>query len=236
MSDSPPSNVLQRIRRNLARTALRAALTPCDFSIIANDCWGGEIYRRLKLPYRTPFVGLYLMTPCFIRMLEQKDLRGFLAQPLKWIEHSRYEAVMLEKKRIGNYPSALLGGEVEIHFMHYRSREEATEKWSRRLQRVNWDNLIFKMDYGKDLATVAHLKRFEALGWQKKLAFGPQPHIGLPHAVAVQNYTAHGVDMVRRVAHELNLVRWLQTGEIRRFNGKVFGWRRSLHASFWQWL
>jgi len=236
MSESPSSNVVQRLRRHLARVILRAAMKPNDFSIIANDCWGGEIYRRLKLPYRTPFVGLYLMTPCFVRMLEQKDLRAFLAQPLKWIEHSRYESVGREKRQMGNYPSALLGGEIEVHFMHYRSREEAAEKWSRRLARVNWDNLIFKMDYSKDLATEEHLKRFEALAWQKKLAFGQPPSVSFPHAVAVPNYTTHGVDMVRRVAQAMDLVRWLQTGEICRFNGEGFFWRRRLHASLWQWL
>ena len=234
MSYSPSYNAVQRARRSLARASLLAALKPCDFTIISNDCWGGEIYRRLKIPYRTPFVGLYLMTPCYLRLLQ--DLRGLLEQPLKWLEHSRYDSVNAEKVRLGNYPSALLGGEVEIHFMHYHSPAEAAEKWQRRIRRMNWNNLAVKMDYGKDLATAEHLQAFEALKLGKRLALGAQFHPEFSHAVAVQNYTAQGADMLRVAAQEMDLVRWLKTGEIHRFDPAGFSFRRSLHNRLWQWL
>ena len=34
--------------------------------------------------------------------------------------------------------------DVEIVFLHYKSEEEAKEKWDRRKARINWDNIIFK--------------------------------------------------------------------------------------------
>lgn len=34
--------------------------------------------------------------------------------------------------------------DVEVIFIHLHSEAEVKEKWKRRVERVNWDNLIFK--------------------------------------------------------------------------------------------
>lgn len=41
-----------------------------------------------------------------------------------------------------NYPVAKLD-DVTIHFVHYKTEQEAREKWNRRKERVNYDNLFF---------------------------------------------------------------------------------------------
>lgn len=72
------------------------------------------------------------------------------------------------------YPIATIGGDVEIHFLHYPDAEEAIEKWMNRKQRINYDRLLVKMslrDSGYDVA--AMLNRFHKLPYKNKICFSP---------------------------------------------------------------
>lgn len=112
------------LRRNLASWVLSNRVRNKNFTIISNNCWGATIYQELNLHYLTPFVGLYLNAPCYIKLL--KKLAYYLKLPLTFTETSRYE-IYNEKKRKGewSYPVGLLDGDIEIHFFHYNSQEEA---------------------------------------------------------------------------------------------------------------
>jgi len=35
-----------------------------NFSIISSNCVGAKIYQEFGLPYKTPFVGVFLFAPC----------------------------------------------------------------------------------------------------------------------------------------------------------------------------
>jgi uncharacterized protein (DUF1919 family) len=131
------------LRKNLAKWVLNKRVKDKQFTIISNNCWGAPIYTELGLPYMTPFVGLYVNAPCYLKLL--KNLKPYLESPLVFTETSRYE-VYNEKKKAGewSYPIGLLKEDVEIHFIHYSSPLEALEKWNRRLKRVKWDNLFIK--------------------------------------------------------------------------------------------
>ena len=47
-----------------------AKLQNKNFVIISNNCFGGQAYRSLQLPYNTPFVGLFLYGPCYLKLLQ----------------------------------------------------------------------------------------------------------------------------------------------------------------------
>ena len=57
-------------------------------------------------------------------------------------------------------------GNLRINFIHYRSPEDAIEKWNRRRKRVNLDNLIIKFD-----------DNCADEEWVKKMASLPYPKI-----------------------------------------------------------
>ena len=42
-------------------------------TIISNNCWGGFVYQKFNLQYRTPFVGLFIFAPDYIELLENFD-------------------------------------------------------------------------------------------------------------------------------------------------------------------
>jgi uncharacterized protein (DUF1919 family) len=84
---------------------------------------------------------------------------------LEFIDVSKYEkANQLNSEH--HYPIGVLGGDIEIHFLHYKSNEEAAEKWYRRRQRINYDNLFisFSDSEGYDLE---ELYKFDSIPFSK---------------------------------------------------------------------
>ncbi|MBE0424611.1 MAG: DUF1919 domain-containing protein [Lutibacter sp.] len=163
----------RRIFQNQLRKKDVLLLKNKKFVIIANNCWGGEIYSWFKRPYNSPFVGLYLHGPCFVKLLS--NFNHYMSQELKFVNSTAYSAM------IPNYPVAILDN-VEIHFLHYKSEEEAREKWTRRTSRMleesNLDNYFFKIcDLNGGSESV--LKKFHNLPFRNKVSFGVKDYTSL---------------------------------------------------------
>lgn len=126
-----------------------------NFTIISNNCWGGGIYQDLNLPYLTPTVGLFFYAPDYLKFV--KNIKYYVDQPLAFISTSKYKAQTNEI----NYPIGILD-DIEIHFQHYHSNEEAELKWNKRKLRINYNNLFLKF-CDRDLSTEALMKEFNAI-------------------------------------------------------------------------
>jgi uncharacterized protein (DUF1919 family) len=137
------------------------------FTIISNNCWGGFVYQHFKIPYLSPFVGLFIFTPDYINLIE--DLKTFLDSELTFIEpeQSRYVSELKKLNTLNTYPVGLLNG-VEIHFLHYKTESIAKETWIRRKSRIDYENLIVKMS-DRDLCTLSIIERFDKLPFKRKL-------------------------------------------------------------------
>lgn len=140
-----------------------------DFTIISNNCWGGLVYQSYNIPYKTPTIGLYFFSEDYILFL--KNLEYYLSLDLVFIEpkESKHYSELLKKHNNIKFPIGILG-DIEIMFMHYSTEEEAYEKWSKRVNRINWDKLIVKFNnqnnFRKSLA-----KEFEELTYENKIFF-----------------------------------------------------------------
>jgi uncharacterized protein (DUF1919 family) len=121
-------------------------LTNKDFSIISNNCWGGYVYQYFGLEYKTPFIGLYIFGPDYIRLI--KDFDYYMSKSLIEIDlsQSKYLSHINDKDRVKGYPVGLLG-DLEIHFLHYKNFDVAFEKWNRRLSKINKNNIIYKLSH-----------------------------------------------------------------------------------------
>lgn len=121
----------------------RAKLERTDFSIISNNCWAGSVYRRYGLPYLSPTVGLYFFADDFVRFASA--LRRYTSAPLVFIDatESRHADKLAEKGELGKIVGRI--DDVEIIFLHYLTKVEASEKWRRRCGRINWNNLFIKL-------------------------------------------------------------------------------------------
>ena len=160
--NNPLRILVRRIRYYIHNFKERQALINHDFTIIANNCWGWKIYNELGIPYNSPFIGLYINGPCFIKLL--KNLRHYLGEELTFINYSKYD----DKKY--SYPIAVLGKDIEIHFVHNDSQEDARANWYKRVKRINWDNLFIKMCDGY-YSTPDIIEEFDTLDFKNKVCF-----------------------------------------------------------------
>jgi uncharacterized protein (DUF1919 family) len=159
-------SILKKIR--LYRAHLRQLfLSNKEFSIISDNCWGGFVYQYLNLDFKSPFIGLFVFSSDYIRLI--KDLRSYLNYPLEFIDpkESIYREQMEKYGTFNTYPIALLG-DVEIHFLHYDNETVAREKWERRVKRIDYNNLIVKF-CDRDLATNEHIDEFLKLDFERKI-------------------------------------------------------------------
>ena len=154
-----------------------------EFAIISNNCWGAEVYKDFCIPYNTPFVGLFIPPMCFVKLC--KNVTHYLKKDLEFIETSKYAVygrTLLDQK----YPLAVLE-DVEIHFLHYHSEQEAASKWQRRLQKINKDNMLI-LYAARDYATSDSIKAFSELPYKHKLCMAAKPYPLIPLVVYFDEY------------------------------------------------
>ena len=191
-------NRFYELTKFILNSILRLRVRNRDFAIISNNCWGGAIYKALGIPYNTPFVGLYINSPCYMKLIQNLDF--LLRKELVFTQESKYPIQKI------SYPIGLLD-DVEIHFLHYSSEEEAKTKWERRLKRLlKSDRLYYKIDdrdfSSKDDINDFH-KCFESNTisfTKKKYDFSRNIELSNPDDLILLHTTFHLFDL----AHFLN--------------------------------
>ena len=210
------------LRKKLSQNILREKV-----SIVSNDCWGGVAYQFAGIEYNTPFVGLFLMAPCYLKLLQRFKFH-FERNELRFIKESKYDSVnqFREQKQL-RYPIALLNSEVEVHFMHFETEKEAKETWLRRSERINFDNLAIKFDGGKDGVSEELIDAFMSLPFTKKLLIKPSNI----NAVAQQqlsliSWVEDGAKVFPISCQNFNVFLWLRTGLVKQtvINKLVWRW------------
>lgn len=184
-----------------------------DFTIISNNCWGGQVYQDLGLEYKTPFIGLFLYAEDYMKLL--KSISYYMNQPLTFVNESKYDEA---NKMIADsyYPVGMLD-DIELHFVHYDSEEEAAGKWVRRKDRMNYENLFIKISE-RDGCTEQTLKEFEALNFKNKLSFSAKEYQGLKHNVFFKENENLGIveNELKIYKKYIKVVKWLNEGKIEK--------------------
>lgn len=164
-------------RKNFLSKSL--ALKNCSFSIISNDCWGGDVYQNFSIQYQTPFVGTRIINKCYLRLL--KNLKWHLKLPLEFSNFSRYKYVNLELQD-RPFVIGILNGDIEIHFYHETNEKKVLDSWERRLERINWDRIFVKFSDFFEEDFSPYLKEFESLEFSNKICFTAKPYSDFPSA------------------------------------------------------
>jgi uncharacterized protein (DUF1919 family) len=203
-------------RANVAKWILKKRVTTQNFSIISNNCWAGKVYSELDLPYMTPFIGLFLNPPCYLRLL--KDINNYLESDLRFTNTSQYEDInqLINKGKI-RYPIGLLKKDVEIHFQHYSSQSEALEKWNRRLKRIDWNsgNILVEFCPGKP-DNDDYFAEFEKLNFPHKVCFTHKNFPAFPSTIWIQKYKndpfGNGVRLYQESKKYFDIADWINGG------------------------
>ena len=144
-----------------------------DFSLIASNCNGAFILHDLGLKFNSPFVNLWIKPKHYVQLLSNLEL--YMNTDLEFIEEEEI-----------NYPVGKLLN-VIIYFQHYSSSEEALEKWNKRKERIDYNNL-FVMFTERDGCTYSDLLAFDALPFKEKVVFTKKIYPEIKSSVYIKGF------------------------------------------------
>lgn len=168
----------QKIFPTVTHAIRKRLINNTDFTIISNNCWGGVLYEYFGIQKNSPTIGMYFFASDYLKFI--KNLKYYTSIEMKVIpsQKSKYYKKLVEMGS-AQAPVGVLD-DIEISLLHYHNPEEAIEKWGRRIERINWDNLIVKFSYMNE-CTYEMLKEFDEIDFSnisehcKKIMFVPRP-------------------------------------------------------------
>lgn len=124
----------QRIVKNVDSTV----------SLISSNCWGGFLYHDMGLQFLTPTINLTFDPDDYLFFCENLgSLKTAILTEDKSNEHGYIVGILF-------YPD--LKKQIKVHFVHYKTFQEAKDVFQRRSMRINFNNYIF-------LFNIFHLKK-----------------------------------------------------------------------------
>ena len=175
-----------------------------SFSIISSNCNGALITHDLREQFRSPFVNLYLTPKDFIKFC--KNIKFYLEKPLTFTSEENL-----------SFPVGVIE-DIKIYFVHYKSQQEALDKWETRKKRINFDNLFF-MFSDKDGCTYEDLVEFDSLPYKNKVAFTNKRYKELKSCFYIKGYEKEE-----------------SAGELYKFTSKYLGRKGYDQFNFVKWL
>jgi uncharacterized protein (DUF1919 family) len=212
-------NRLKSIRNRIGSRLNRAGLEYKQFTVLSNDCWAQALYEDFGLPYQSPMIGCGMHADGFLRFLENAEY--YLRTPITFIPDSRNAAVRRLRTNRRSWPIGLLGDEVEVHFMQYRSEEDARRTWETGCANLCFDRILVKFSVDKDGATQQHIDRFVSMPFERKLLISAHRHPEIDYAIYAPDYAMNGAFMFRRSLKYFDCAHWVNTGQVRRITPKV---------------
>lgn len=149
------------------------------YTIISSNCMAGSIYKDFGLPFNSPTIGLFLCGSDFVKLAS--NLRYYLSLSVEEGEYSRWVGKT-------TYPLGIID-DIEIHFLHYDSFDDAKAKWERRALKVDFDRVYLIMT-DRDFTTYEDIRKFSEIETYKKLCFVSKNYEEIPNTVFCQKYEA----------------------------------------------
>ncbi len=194
---------LQSVFKHIKNRNDRAKLKNSNFTIVTNHCMGGFIYHDLGMQFLSPTINLKISPSDFVEFL--KHLKYYTSQKIipAYDEKCNYP--------VGKIRKFDEDGFIYIHFVHYKTFDEAVEKWVARARRINWDNLLIMMT-ARDGCEYSVLKNFELLPYENKVCYTLKPYPELAHCKfarldngkELKGYISDMVNIAGKRAYECN--------------------------------
>lgn len=166
------NSLIARLEHRIYIERKRRKLKNRNPTIIASNCNGGYILHDLGLRFNTPTINLFILATDYLKFV--KNLDYYLAQELEEIESNL------------DYPVGKLA-DIRIFFMHYKSFDEAKQKWVERSKRIDKNN-IFLMMTDKNVCTHDLMIEFDNLPYKNKVIFTHKPYPEIKSAVYIKGF------------------------------------------------
>ncbi len=161
----------------------------------------------MKCRFNSPTVNLNI---------EAEDFLRFLNNPQKYLNEKPVEIDSDMSFPVGRID------DITLYFMHYKSFDEAANKWIERSKRVDFNNL-FVMMTDKNGCTYENIAEFDALPYENKVIFTHKPYPEFKSAYYIKGFENDGEVGIlsddksgffkRRWLDEFDYVKWYNTGE-----------------------
>lgn len=151
---------------------MRRRLKNHDFTFLASNCTAGIIYHRLGMKFLSPTINMFIWQDDFLKFV--LDLPHYLGCELQFIETEE------------PYPVAMLD-DIKLYFNHYKTAEEAREKWEDRKKRMHMDNLYILM-CDRDGITEDDMRKLEQVDCKNKVVLTAKPHPDIDFAFQLPEY------------------------------------------------
>ncbi|TRW26418.1 DUF1919 domain-containing protein [Flavobacterium zepuense] len=183
-----------------------------DFTIISDNCWGGNLYTQLKISYKTPTVGLGMGKHGYLNFIEKLNTQ----EATTFWQLSADRCYPLNPRRIYPVGKTSLG---TVHFLHYKEFDPAVRLFQIRYKKINWDNIFYKIDFELEFYTPEHIQRWNDMKIPNSIAFysdrvkkiwDGEIHNG----VYINNWEAGSSYIFGNFQDTFNYIEWLNTGRI----------------------
>ena len=151
---------------------MRKNLKNKEITFLASNCTAGIIYHRLGMKFLSPTINMFIWQDDFLKFV--LDLPHYLDQKLRFIETDE------------GYPVAMLD-DIKLYFNHYKTNEEAEEKWEERKKRMNMDNLFILM-CDRDGITDEDMLRLNEVNCRNKVVLTAKEHPAVDFAFQLPEY------------------------------------------------
>lgn len=155
---------------------MRKRLKNHDFYVISSNCNGAFMLHDLGLRFNTPTVNLMFTASDYLKFVS--DLKKY------------FEAELIETKVRGiSFPVGQLL-DIRLFFMHYKTFEEAKEKWDERKKRVDLsdNDRIYLIFSDRNGCTYEDLQTFDALPFKHKVVFTHKPYPEIKSAYYIKGF------------------------------------------------
>ena len=145
-------------------------LNNSDFTIFSSNCMGGIISHLLNKQFLSPTVNLRMDSKSFIKFVS--NIHYYLSLPINIIDNTDYP-----------FPVGKLD-DVVILFNHYRTEEEALNKWEARKKRINWNN-VFILTNDLDGVTKEDILSLKNIPCKNLMVFTHEEYPDIPYTYYV---------------------------------------------------
>lgn len=208
-------NFLKLLYKKILVFIKRLRLKNHNFSLISNNCCGGIIYNSLGERFNSPTVNLFIRTEDYLAFLENFE------ETLK-ADMSDVSDIYKEKYPVGRI-SLASEENIDVHFMHYKSFDQAKQKWNERRERVNFNNLFIFMEAGIE-TTEEIVARFDSLPFENKVIITNKPFAKYNSAYFIDIYDEYytwgklisyipKTLRTKRYIDKFNYIKWLNGGK-----------------------
>lgn len=170
---------IQRLKNRRLIIKQKKALANDRFTLLSQNCIGGVFYHDMGLPFQSPTINLYFTAADFVKLAK---------------EPRRYMELSLEVKWGLDYPLGKLG-DIMIHFMHYKTCEEAKAAWERRKARVDYDNIVI-ISTDMEGFDDSVFEQWKAIPYPKALFTANPKYANDPGSVYYPQYQGYVVDLI----------------------------------------